>query len=94
MTVHVRIPQALAGDAGGTCELMVDLLPGSTLGDLIVKVREEYPALARRLSDETGELRRFVNVYVGEHESRSLQGLATPLPAGALVLVAGSVAGG
>ena len=42
----------------------------------------------------SGAFARFVNVYVGEHESRTLQGLATPLPAGALVLVAGSVAGG
>jgi len=94
MTVHIRIPQALAGDVAGSSELTVDIVPGSTLGELLAVLRTRYPALARRLCDETGELRRFVNVYVGEHESRSLQGLATPLPAGALVLVAGSVAGG
>lgn len=94
MMVQIRLPQALAADAAGTRELAFDIAPDSTLGDLIAEVRGQYPALGRRLCDETGAIRRFVNVYVGEDESRALQGLRTPLPPGTVVLVAGSVAGG
>lgn len=94
MAVHVRLPQALAVDAAGQCEFIVDLNPGATLGDLLGLVRAEYPALGRRLCDETGAIRRFVNVYVDNDESRALQGLATPIAAGTVILIAGSVAGG
>lgn len=94
MDVVVRLPQALAVDAAGAVELLVDLAPGATLDDLLKHLRTRYPALARRLCDETGAIRRFVNIYVGFDESRSLDGLATLIPAGTAILVAGSVAGG
>ena len=94
MTVFIRVPQALAPDAAGSCDLALDLAPGSTLVDLMDLLRVQYPALARRLCDETGEVRRFVNIYIGDHESRTLQGLATPIPSDSMLLVAGSVAGG
>lgn len=94
MPVLVRLPQALAVDAAGETELPIELGAGGTLGDLMSALRAQYPALARRLCDETGELRRFVNAYVGSDESRALQGMATPIPEGTVILVAGSVAGG
>lgn len=94
MTVVVRLPQALAQDAGGQRQLAFDLVEGATLADLLDVVRAQYPALGRRVCDETGQIRRFVNVYVGEDESRALQGLRTPLASDGTVLIAGSVAGG
>jgi molybdopterin synthase sulfur carrier subunit len=94
MTVLVRLPQSLAVDAGGQRELAFELAPAASLADLLNEIQERFPALGRRLRDETGAVRRFVNVYVGEEESRALDGLQTPVPTDALVLVAGSVAGG
>ena len=94
MSVVVVLPQALVPDASGARELTFDVGADATLGDLLERVRREYPALARRLCDETGAIRRFVNVYVGDDESRRLQGLRTPVPPDTVVLVAGSVAGG
>ena len=44
--------------------------------------------------DDTGNLRRFVNVYVGEEDVRFAQGLETPVPSGAHVSVIPAVAGG
>ena len=44
--------------------------------------------------DDAGQLRRFVNVYVGEEDVRFAQGLDTPVPAGAQVSVIPAVAGG
>lgn len=94
MDVLIRLPQALAVDAAGQCEFIVDLQPGATLGDLLSLVQAEHPALGRRLCDETGAIRRFVNVYIDNDESRTLRGLATTIAAGSVILIAGSVAGG
>lgn len=94
MPVTLRLPQALAPDAGGQRTVVIDLAQGSSLGDLLQQVRLRHPALGRRICDETGRIRRFVNVYVGEVESRQLQGLGTPVPPDAVVMVVGSVAGG
>ena len=52
------------------------------------------PALTRRIRDEQGELRRFVNVYVDGEDARRLDGLDTAVPAGAEMLILPSVAGG
>jgi molybdopterin synthase sulfur carrier subunit len=54
----------------------------------------EHPVFDRRVRDETGALRRHVNVYVDGEEIRRLSGLQTPVSAGAEVMVIQSVAGG
>lgn len=90
----VRLPAALAEDAGGRRTFAVELPDGSTLADLLNEVAGRYPALARRVRDETGTLRRFVNVYVGADEARSLNGVSTRIEDGQEIFVVGSVAGG
>jgi molybdopterin converting factor small subunit len=50
--------------------------------------------LARRLRDETGALRRYVNIYVNGDEVRRLRGLETEVAAGQEVVIIQSVAGG
>lgn len=90
----VRVPAALAEDAGGRSIVAVELPDGSTLADLLDDVAGRYPALARRVRDETGMLRRFVNVYIGADEARSLNGLGTAIEDGQEIFVVGSVAGG
>lgn len=73
---------------------MVDVPEGAVLGDLVNDLGRRYPALARRIVDETGQLRRFANVYVGVEECRRLQGLSTPLAPGLDISIIGSIAGG
>ncbi|WP_231929888.1 MoaD/ThiS family protein [Micromonospora inositola] len=53
-----------------------------------------WPRLARRIRDERGELRRYVNVYVDGEDCRHVGGLDTPVGDGAEVQVLPSVAGG
>ncbi|GAT87351.1 ThiS/MoaD family protein [Paenarthrobacter nicotinovorans] len=65
-----------------------------TVGQLLDSVTGDYPVLARRLRDETGALRRFVNIYVNGDEVRRLNGLETEVAAGQEVLIVQSVAGG
>jgi len=91
MSVSVRIPTILRTYTGGQAEVAAD--PG-TLREVLSGLDAAYPGLAGRLVDDTGNLRRFVNVYVGEEDVRFAQGLETPVPSGAHVSVIPAVAGG
>ena len=94
MLVRVVLPRALMEFADGQREVEVDVPDGALLGDVVAALALRYPALSRRIVDETGEMRRFANVYVGQEECRRLQGLATPVPPGVDVSIIGSIAGG
>ena len=93
MIVRVVIPRALAEFAGGRTELSVEV-SGATVREVVSAIGAAYPALARRIVDETGQLRRHVNVYVGLEECRRLGGLDAVVPEGVDVSVIGSIAGG
>jgi molybdopterin synthase sulfur carrier subunit len=93
VTVQVLLPGALADLAGGARHLDVDVA-GGTLGDLLDDLATRHPLLGRRIRDEQGQVRRFVNVYVDGDDVRFEGGLATALRDGAVVQVLPSVAGG
>jgi molybdopterin converting factor small subunit len=93
MSVQVLLPGALAGLAGGARHL--ELQPsGGTLADVLDALAVEHPVLCRRIRDETGTVRRFVNLYVDGEDVRFAGGLSTPVRDGAEVQVLPSVAGG
>ena len=56
--------------------------PGGTLADLLDALADEHPPLERRIRDETGAVRRHVNVYVDGDDVRAGEGLATAVGAG------------
>ena len=91
MSVSVRIPTILRSYTGGAAEVMAE--PG-TLREVISDLDVSYPGIGGRLLDDSGRLRRFVNVYVGEEDVRFAAGLDTPVPTGARVSVIPAVAGG
>ena len=93
VSVQVVLPGVLADLAGGSKHLDVDPA-GSTLADLLDELADRHPLLGRRIRDETGQVRRFVNVYVDGDDVRFTQGLATEVRDGAEVQVLPSVAGG
>jgi molybdopterin converting factor small subunit len=93
VSVEVLLPGALASAAGGARRLEVDLGAG-TVAELLDALAATHPLLGRRLRDETGALRRFVNVYVDGEDVRWDGGLAAAVPDGAVVQVLPSVAGG
>ena len=93
MSVEVLLPGVLADLAGGSRRLAVRPEEG-TLGGLLDALAAEHPLLTRRIRDETGALRRFVNVYVDGEDVRWDGGLAAAVPDGAVVQVLPSVAGG
>ena len=91
MSVSVRIPTILRSYTGGAVEVNAE---EGTLREVIAGLDAAYPGIGGRILDESGQLRRFVNVYVGEEDVRFAQGLDTPVPAGANVSVIPAVAGG
>jgi molybdopterin synthase sulfur carrier subunit len=91
VAITVRIPSALRTEAGGESSVQAG---GETLRAVLDGIAAQWPRLDRRLRDERGELRRFINVYVAGEECRRLAGLDTPVPDRAEVLIVPSVAGG
>ena len=91
--VTLRLPSVLADLVDGRRSIEVSPAP-ATVAALLDAVEADHPVVVRRIRDETGALRRFVNVYVDGDDVRHLEGLATPLPVGATVHVLPSVAGG
>jgi molybdopterin converting factor small subunit len=77
--------------AGGSSTVQVD---GATLGEVLKALDAAHPGFGDRLFDETGALRKFVNVFVADDDVRYLQGLDTPVPAGETVSIIPAVAGG
>ncbi len=93
MSVAVRIPTILRTYTGGSAEVSVD--PAEpTLSATISALEASYPGLSTRVLDDTGSLRRFVNVYVNDEDVRFEGGLGTATPAGAQVSIIPAVAGG
>ncbi len=91
MTVLVRIPTILRSYTGGAAEVSAS---AGTLRQVIAGLDAAYPGLGGRILDEGGQLRRFVNAYVGEEDVRFAQGLDTPVASGARVSFIPAVAGG
>ncbi len=90
--VELLVPGVLRSEVGGASRLTV--AGGGTLRGVLDEVARRWPRLERRIRDETGELRRYVNVYVDGEDVRRLAGQDTPVPDGAQVQVLPSVAGG
>ena len=91
MAVKVRIPTPLRKLTEE--KELVEVKPG-TIGDAITELQGRYPGIRERLVDESGAVRRFVNVYVNEEDIRFLQNQNTPLKDGDEVSIIPAIAGG
>jgi len=65
-----------------------------TVGDLIEDLERQFPGMRERLVEESGEIRRFINIYVNEEDIRFLQGAKTALKLGDEVSIVPAIAGG
>jgi molybdopterin synthase sulfur carrier subunit len=89
--VTVLIPGALRPRTGNQARVAAS---GHTVREVIEALEREYPGLRFNLCHETGQLRPFVNIFVGGENIRYLQDLDTPLSSGATLHILQSVAGG
>jgi len=91
MSVNVRIPTILRTYTGGVAEVPAE---GTTLAEVIEDLEANHTGIRARLLDDTGKLRRFVNVYVNDDDVRFADGLQTATPDGIGISIIPAVAGG
>ncbi|HUH08394.1 MAG TPA: ubiquitin-like small modifier protein 1 [Egibacteraceae bacterium] len=91
MSVTVRIPTPLRSVTGGQGTVDIE---GATVGEVVQGLEAAHPGIAERLLDDSGRLRRFVNVFVDDEDVRFQQGLDTPVSDGSTISIIPAVAGG
>jgi MoaD family protein len=91
VAVEVRIPTVFRKFTGG--ESIVEVEAGS-ISSVIDQLDAKFPGMKEQLLTETGELHRFVNVYVNDEDARYLEKLDTKVSEGETVAILPSVAGG
>jgi adenylyltransferase/sulfurtransferase len=91
MSVTIQIPTALRVFTDRKSDITAE---GATAGEAIRYFADAYPDIAGHLYDEHGELRSFINVYLGDSNIKNLNGLDTPLKDGDVLMLVPAIAGG
>ncbi|MFB6437908.1 MoaD/ThiS family protein [Streptomyces sp. NPDC056411] len=91
MSVTVRIPTILRSHTAGAAEVTAS---GATVAEVLESLEGRFPGIRERVTEEDGEIRRFMNVYVGDDDIRFADGVRTAVAPGAVMSVIPAVAGG
>lgn len=91
MSVTIVIPTALRQFAGGNSEIEVE---AGTVGEALNSLTSNHAELKKHLYNDAGQLRNFVNVYVGDEDIRDLDGTDTEINKGDEILIIPAIAGG
>jgi molybdopterin synthase sulfur carrier subunit len=91
MPIEVQIPTPLRPLVDGAARLDAE---AETVAGLIEALARRHPGFRERLLEPSGELRRYVRVFVNEEDVRFLQDAATPLRDGDRVAIVPAIAGG
>jgi len=89
--VRVRVPTPLRKFTQGADEVSAQ---GNTVRALMEDLERQFPGMKERICDETGKVRRFVNVYVNGDDIRFLQNLETSIGEGDNISIVPAIAGG
>ncbi len=90
MPIKVRIPTPLQ-KLTGQGEVQVQ---ARDIKDLIAQLEKNYPGMKDRICDESGKVRRFVNLYLNEEDIRFLNQEETQLKDGDEISIVPAIAGG
>lgn len=91
MSISVHIPTMLRVDCGGASNLS---LPASTVRAALEQLEQDYPALYRSVCEESGAVRRHVNLFVNDSFLHEREGLDTALVPGDVLTIMPAVSGG
>lgn len=91
MTITVFVPGPLRDRCGGKSRLAVE---AATVGAALADIERSHPSLYAGICDDTGAVRRHVNVFVNSANIRDREGLDTALAEGDEVIILPSVSGG
>ena len=89
--ITVSVPTPLRGDCAGAAELS---FPAANLHCVLEELERRYPKLHRSICDETGAVRRHINLFVNTQHMRDRDGLDTALESGDVVTIMTAVSGG
>ena len=87
----LRIPTPLRTYTNGQSDVTVS---GSNISEALTDLTNRYPTIKPHLFNEGGELRAFVNLFIGENNIKDLQGVNTPISDGEKLMLIPSIAGG
>lgn len=87
----VRIPTPLRKLTDGKEEVTAS---GATVGEVLQNLEASYPGIKARIFDDSGQVRKFVNVFVKDEDIRFLKNLETPVADGDEVSIVPAIAGG
>jgi molybdopterin synthase sulfur carrier subunit len=87
----VFIPSSLRRYTAGQSKAQVS---GGTINDVLEDLERQYPGVKSRLCDDSGQIKRYVNVFVNDEEIRALQGAQTPVADKDEVSIVPAMAGG
>lgn len=93
MPITFLIPSYLRPYAGGRSQVEIKA-SAQTVGEALEALWKVYPGLRDRIVTEQGEVRQYVNIFVGAANIRDSRGLSTPLAEGCEIMIVPSVAGG
>ena len=91
MPITVRVPAPLQKLTQNQPEVKAN---GANIKELMEDLEKNFPGIRERVYDETGKVRRFINIYVNEEDVRFLQQDATSLKDGDEVSIIPAIAGG
>ena len=91
MMVRVRVPTPLRKLTNGVDEVNAQ---GNNVRALVEDLERNFPGIKERICDESGKIRRFVNIYVNGDDIRFLQNLETSLKEGDNISIIPAIAGG
>jgi adenylyltransferase/sulfurtransferase len=87
----LRIPTPLRSYTSGQSEVKVS---GGNISEALTDLTAQYPTIKPHIFNDGGELRPFVNLFVGENNIKDLQGVETPIQDGDRLVLIPSIAGG
>jgi molybdopterin synthase sulfur carrier subunit len=90
-TITIHVPGPLRDRCDGARALQTD---AGTVRALLLQLEQRYPSLHGGVCEETGAVRRHINLFVNEFHIRDLEGLDTPLVPGDEVTILPAVSGG
>ena len=91
MSVDVRIPPVLRKHTGGSAMVSTT---GSTVAEVIDALESQHPGLKAQITDGSGQLHRFINLYRNGEDIRYLSLLETAVNDGDTLAILPAVAGG
>ena len=87
----VRIPTPLRRLTDGKEEVTAR---GATIREILEDLGRSFPGLRGRICDESGAVRKFVNIFANDEDIRFLKNLDTPVKDSDEISIVPAIAGG